>query len=78
MAYITIQVNATHASVADMNQLLLAGDSTKPREIIRQIVDFLEGVEGGCDPSSITATSSTNTGTVSGQTGGVSVTLNLT
>jgi hypothetical protein len=77
MAYLTIQISAAGLSVADMSSKLLDGDSTKAREVVQQIVDLLEGIEGGNYPSTITAVSSDVAGTVSGQTGGTSVSLNL-
>ncbi len=76
-AYITLQIHASNDSVADLNQLLLGGDSTKPREVLEKIRNFLDAIDGGNQPSTITAVSSTVAGTVSGQTGGVSVSLNL-
>ena len=77
MAFITIQIDAASVSVADANQVLLAGDSTKPRNIVQNIENLLDGIKSGTVAAQITAVSSTGAGTVSGQTGGVSVTLNL-
>jgi hypothetical protein len=79
MAYLTIQINASGIPVADMSSKLLGGDATKPREIVQQLINLLSAIEGGEAPASISASSSTVAGTVSGQTGGVGpITLNLT
>lgn len=77
MAYLTVQINASKPSVADMNQVLNAGDATRPRSAIQNLINLLLAIESGAQPATVTATSSTVAGTVSGQTGGVTVTLNL-
>jgi broad specificity polyphosphatase/5'/3'-nucleotidase SurE len=70
MAYITIQINAASLSVA--------GDSTKPREIVQNVQNVLDGIKSGELAASVSISSSTVAGTVSGQTGGVAaITLNL-
>ena len=79
MAYITIQISAAGIPVGTMNSTLLAGDATKPREVIQNLINLLTAAESGEAPSSITVSSSTVAGTVSGQTGGVGpIVLNLT
>lgn len=78
MAYITLQISAAGIPVADMNAKLLGGDTTKAREIVTQLRNLLEAIEGGQAPAQLSVSSSTVAGTVSGQTGGVAVvTLNL-
>jgi hypothetical protein len=79
MSYCTIQINAAGIPVADMSAKLLDGDSTKGREILTQLRNLLDAIEGGQAPSSISVSSSTIAGTVSGQTGGTAAfTINLT
>lgn len=77
MSYVTVQINSAGIPVSDMNKKLLSGDHTKAREVVQQLINLLQAIESGDAPSTITAVSSTVAGTVSGQTGGVSVTLNL-
>ena len=77
MSYLTIQINAANVSAEDMNTKLLEGDATKAREIVLQIRNLMDAIAAGNCPSTVTAVSSTVAGTVSEQTGGDSVSLNL-
>lgn len=76
-AYMTIQITSANANVESFSAKLQQGDASKRREVIQGIVNTLLAIEGGLFPASVTATSSTVAGTVSGQTGGVSVTISL-
>ena len=78
MAYLTIQISTPSYQVGDLNSKLCQGDSTKPDECLANIKNVISSLELGLTSGTITAVSSTVAGTVSGQTGGVSVTLNLT
>lgn len=78
MAYLTLQINEPSASVTDLNGRLKGGDASKPHEIVTALINLLDAINGGNGVgATITAVTSTGAGTVSGQTGGVSVTLNL-
>lgn len=78
MAFLTIQIETDGTPIADFNSIALNGDTTNPRAIVQEVINLLDGVMSGCDPSTIKVTTSTNAGTVSGQTGGVGpLTLNL-
>lgn len=76
MSYLTIQINTASIQVGDLTTDL--GDSTKPREGLQNIKNLIDALEAGTASGTVTATSSTNAGTVSGQTGGTTVTYNLT
>lgn len=75
--FLTIQIEAPNTSVENLNQVLLDGDSTKPKEVMVQIRNLLDTINSGIIPATVNAISSTVSGTVSGQTGGVFVSLNL-
>lgn len=77
MAFLTIQINASDIAVGSLNEVLDAGDSTKPQEILNNIKNLIDSIQAGSNHAVITAVSSTVAGTVSGQTGGVSASLNL-
>lgn len=77
MAYLTIQINCPSLSVADMSKAIEQGDSTKAHEAVTDLGNLLDAINLGTVAASITATSSTNTGTISGQTGGTTATFNL-
>lgn len=78
MAYMTIQINTNPngaspevgPSVGDLSYALLGGDSSKPEEVTRNIINLLEAISGGSVAASYSVSSSTVAGTVSGQTGG--------
>lgn len=77
-AYMTIQINSSSFAVGDFNTAL-SGGSTKPEEVLANIVNIIQAIQGGSHGASISVSSSTVAGTVSGQTGGTAVfTLNLT
>jgi hypothetical protein len=78
MPYLTIQINTPSFQTGDLSTALESGDSTKPREGLQNIKNIIDAIEAGTASATITAVSSDNAGTVSGQTGGVSVTYNLT
>jgi hypothetical protein len=73
MAYLTIQINTPSYQVGDLNSKLCQGDSTKPLEIMNNVINIINSLNGGLTSASVTLVSSTVAGTVSGQTGGVSV-----
>lgn len=78
MAYMTIQINAAGINVGDFNTAL-SGGATKPEEVLNNVINIINSIQGGLHGASITVSSSTVAGTVSGQTGGTAVfTLNLT
>jgi hypothetical protein len=70
MAFITVQVDSGSLAVADSNELVLKGDTTKPQEIITNLVNFLQGLQLGMESGTVSISTSTVAGTVSGQTGG--------
>lgn len=74
MAYMTIQIDtgSTGPSVGDLNTAL-SGGSTKPDEVIQNIINLMYGMKGGNISADLSVSSSTVAGTVSGQTGGTSV-----
>lgn len=78
MAYITLQIHAPGFGIGTANTAL-SGGATKPEETIRNIINILEGIQGGLTPAEILSlSSSTVAGTISGQTGGTAAfTLNL-
>lgn len=78
MAYLTLQINISGIAVGDMNGVIEGGDATKRDEAVANIKNILSALEAGVQSGTIVAVSSTNAGTVSGQTGGVSATFNLT
>lgn len=76
-AYLTLQLNTTSFAIGDLNTAL-SGGSTKPDEVLRNIINIIESIEGGLHSGQFSVSSSTVAGTVSGQTGGTAVfTLNL-
>jgi len=78
MAFMTIQINASGVNVGTFNDAL-SGGSTKPEEVLNNIVNIINSIQAGTNSASITVSSSTVAGTVSGQTGGTAVfTLNMT
>ena len=78
MAYLTIQLNTNSFQIGDLNTAL-SGGTTKPDEVLRNIINIIESIEGGLHSGTFTVSSSTVAGTVSGQTGGTAAfTLNLT
>lgn len=78
MAYLTMQINASGIDVGTLNTAL-SGGATKPEEVLNNIINIINSIQGGLNHASITVSSSTVAGTVSGQTGGTAVfTLNLT
>lgn len=68
-ANLTVQLATTSYNIGDLNSAL-AGGSTKPEEVIQQIINIILATKGGLHSGTYTVTSSTNVGTVSGQTGG--------
>jgi hypothetical protein len=78
MAFLTLQLDTDSFTVGDLNTAL-AGGSTKPDETLRNIINIVEGIQGGLHSGTFTVSSSTVAGTVSGQTGGTpAFTLDLT
>jgi len=75
-SFLTIQIESRRYSVEDMNKMILDGDSTKPREILIQIRNYLDAINSGAS-ALVYAVASSVSGTVSGQTGGDTVYLNL-
>lgn len=78
MSYLTIQINVSGIAVGDMNGVIEGGDATKRNEAMANIKNLISALEAGVQSGTVTAVSSTSAGTVSGQTGGVSATFNLT
>ena len=76
MAYMTIQINFDPSaagkgpSVGDLSYALKSGDSTKPDEILQNVKNLIDGIQAGVFSADVSLSSSTVTGTVSGQTGG--------
>lgn len=77
MAYLTIQITAAGVSVDTLNDVLDQGDSSKPQEVLQNIKNFIDSIQSGSNSATIDAISSTVAGTVSGQTGGTTVSLDL-
>lgn len=76
--YMTIQIQTNSYSVGDFNTALNGG-ATKPDEVIQQILNIINAIQLGTHQAQISVGSSTNAGTVSGQTGGTAAfTINLT
>ena len=85
MAYMTIQINTNPnganppvgPSVGDLNYALSGGE-TKPKEVLQEILNLLTAIDGKNVAATISVSSSTVAGTVSGQTGGTAAfTLNF-
>lgn len=77
-AYLTIQIQTNSFQVGDFNTAI-GGGATKPEEVLNNIINIINSIQGGLHNAQITVSSSTVAGTVSGQTGGTAVfTLNLT
>lgn len=76
-AYLTLQLSTTSFAIGDLNTAL-SGGSTKYEQVLRNIINIIESIQGGQHSGSFSVSSSTVAGTVSGQTGGTSAfTLNL-
>ena len=71
-AYMTIQINTGSFAVGDFNTAL-SGGSSKPEETITNIINILNAIKIGAHSGTISVSSSTTAGTVSGQTGGTAV-----
>lgn len=67
----TIQINtgSVGPSVGDLNTALADG-TTKPDEVLQNIINLMYGIKGGNYSAELSVSSSTVAGTVSGQTGG--------
>lgn len=50
MAYLMIRINVPGRTIADMNTVILNGDSTKPTEILNNLADLVNGINSR-DPS---------------------------
>jgi hypothetical protein len=72
MAYMTIQIDtgSTGPTIGDLNTAL-AGGTTKPDEVVQNIINLMYGMKGGNYSGEISVNSSTNAGTpFATQTGG--------
>ena len=75
MAFINIKIDAA-LSLADINQIIAPG-STKPREVVQNLENILDGIKSGTISAEIVAQTSTTDPSVGNLTSSSSATLNL-
>jgi hypothetical protein len=76
MAYMFIRVNASAATIAQMNARV--GDSTNPHEGVNKVINLLTSVEAGCFPCEVDVYTGPVDQTLTTGSGGTSATYVLT
>lgn len=76
--YLAIEINVDATSIQDFNDKVLRGGSTKPEQVVNQLINYLQGVQLGQYPGTVQLTSKNASSSISTSgSGSTQITLSM-